>query len=143
MSVMIKCSSCGEELFYPYFYDGGAYGSTCIKKVVPNFKSKKRKYVPYFILADNYKINVIEDSKKYKKIEINATSNFVKNIAGNLITFKDTIERVMMVNGIYNTHHYSNFIEIVEDKVYIDLNRSKHSSNRIESYLLNIKTKKK
>lgn len=141
MSVVLKCTSCGEEIFYPIFYDGGAYGSTCIKKVIPNYKSKKSNYVPYFVPADNYELDVIEESKKHKIIKVTATSNFVKNSLGNLIKFSDTLTTVRMINGVLNTHHNSNFIEVVEDKVYIDLNRSKHNSNRIESYLLNIKTR--
>ena len=40
---MFNCSCCGTEVNSPYFYDGGVYGWTCIKKVNPNTKRNKPK----------------------------------------------------------------------------------------------------
>lgn len=40
---MFNCSCCGTEVTSPYFYDGGVYGYTCIKKVNPNTKRNKPK----------------------------------------------------------------------------------------------------
>lgn len=38
---MFNCSCCGDEVTSPYFYGGGVYGYTCIKKV--NSKARKNK----------------------------------------------------------------------------------------------------
>lgn len=40
---MFNCSCCGTEVTSPYFYNGGVYGWTCIKKVNPNAKKNKPK----------------------------------------------------------------------------------------------------
>ena len=40
---MFNCSCCGTEVTSPYFYMGGVYGYTCIKKVNPNAKKNKLK----------------------------------------------------------------------------------------------------
>jgi len=40
---MFNCSCCGTEVTSPYFYMGGVYGYTCIKKVNPNAKKNKPK----------------------------------------------------------------------------------------------------
>lgn len=40
---MFNCSCCGTEVTSPYFYDGGVYGWTCIKKLNPNAKRNKPK----------------------------------------------------------------------------------------------------
>lgn len=40
---MFNCSCCGTEVASPYFYDGGVYGWTCIKKVNPKAKKNKPK----------------------------------------------------------------------------------------------------
>ena len=40
---MFNCSCCGTEVTSPYFFNGGVYGYTCIKKVNPNAKKNKPK----------------------------------------------------------------------------------------------------
>ena len=40
---MFYCSCCGTEVTSPYFYEGGVYGYTCIKKVKPDTKRNKPK----------------------------------------------------------------------------------------------------
>lgn len=40
---MFNCTCCGTELSSPYFYNGGVYGWTCIKKVNPNARKNKAK----------------------------------------------------------------------------------------------------
>ena len=40
---MFNCSCCGTEVTSPYFFSGGVYGYTCIKKVNPNAKKNKPK----------------------------------------------------------------------------------------------------
>lgn len=40
---MFNCSCCGTDIASPYFYNGGVYGWSCIKKVNPNAKRNKAK----------------------------------------------------------------------------------------------------
>lgn len=40
---MFNCSCCGTEVTSPYFFNGGVYGYTCIKKVNPKAKRNKGK----------------------------------------------------------------------------------------------------
>lgn len=40
---MFNCSCCGTDLTSPYFYNGGVYGYTCIKKVNPSARKRKPK----------------------------------------------------------------------------------------------------
>ena len=40
---MFNCSCCGTDVTSPYFFNGGVYGYTCIKKVNPNAKKNKAK----------------------------------------------------------------------------------------------------
>ena len=40
---MFNCSCCGTEVTSPYFFNGGVYGWTCIKKVNPNARRNKTK----------------------------------------------------------------------------------------------------
>lgn len=40
---MFNCTCCGTEVTAPYFYKGGVYGWTCIKKVNPNARRNKPK----------------------------------------------------------------------------------------------------
>ena len=40
---MFNCSCCGTEVTSPYFFNGGVYGYTCIKKVNPKAKKNKGK----------------------------------------------------------------------------------------------------
>lgn len=40
---MFNCSCCGTDITSPYFYDGGVYGWTCIKKVNPRARRNKPK----------------------------------------------------------------------------------------------------
>ena len=40
---MFNCSCCGTEVNSPYFYNGGVYGYTCIKKVNPLVVKRKGK----------------------------------------------------------------------------------------------------
>lgn len=39
----MPCARCGEEITQPYFYDGKAFGYTCIKIVNPAYKHSKKK----------------------------------------------------------------------------------------------------
>lgn len=40
---MFNCTCCGTEVNSPYFFEGGVYGYTCIKKVNPKAKRNKAK----------------------------------------------------------------------------------------------------
>ena len=40
---MFNCSCCGTDVSIPYFFEGGVYGYTCIKKVNPKAKRNKGK----------------------------------------------------------------------------------------------------
>lgn len=40
---MFNCTCCGSEITSPYFYSGGVYGWSCIKKVNPSAKRNKPK----------------------------------------------------------------------------------------------------
>lgn len=40
---MFNCSCCGTDVTSPYFFNGGVYGWTCIKKVNSNAKKNKPK----------------------------------------------------------------------------------------------------
>lgn len=40
---MFNCLCCGADVTSPYFYNGGVYGWTCIKKVNQNVKRNKPK----------------------------------------------------------------------------------------------------
>ena len=40
---MFNCSCCGSDVSSPYFFEGGVYGYTCIKKVNPKVKRNKGK----------------------------------------------------------------------------------------------------
>lgn len=41
MSKVYSCSCCGSDVTVPYFFKGGVYGYTCIKKVDPKAKRTK------------------------------------------------------------------------------------------------------
>lgn len=40
---MFNCSCCGTDVTSPYFFNGGVYGYTCIKKINPKVKRNKPK----------------------------------------------------------------------------------------------------
>ena len=40
---MFNCTCCGTEVTSPYFYNGGVYGYTCIKKLNTNARRNKPK----------------------------------------------------------------------------------------------------
>ena len=47
---MFNCSCCGTEVTSPYFFKGGVYGYTCIKKVNPKVKRNKGKCFPVEVI---------------------------------------------------------------------------------------------
>ncbi len=66
------CHRCGEQLTSPYFYEGKAYGWTCIKIVNPSAKHKKIK--EHWVIADSHNLDLnggkqqgkaMIDNKKY------------------------------------------------------------------------------
>lgn len=75
MAGFIRCACCNSELTAPQFYNGLPYGWSCIKKIVPNTKQNKRK----FVAVDNFKvitgntgqrkvIRLEKDGKVYKHV---------------------------------------------------------------------------
>ena len=51
------CTLCGEQLTAPQFFEGNAYGWSCIKKVNPS--AKKQKYIQISVLKIEYRMNHI------------------------------------------------------------------------------------
>jgi hypothetical protein len=49
---VIQCACCGADVTMPQFYNGLAYGYTCIKKVAPKQKQTKIVYVQ----ADSFEV---------------------------------------------------------------------------------------
>jgi hypothetical protein len=45
MGKVYSCTCCGSDVTVPYFYNKGVYGYTCIRKVNPNAKKTKAKFV--------------------------------------------------------------------------------------------------
>ena len=43
MAKVYSCTCCGSTVTCPYFFNGGVYGYTCIKKVNPSAKKIKDK----------------------------------------------------------------------------------------------------
>lgn len=43
--MLFNCTCCAAELTAPYFFNGGVYGYTCIKKVNPAAKKNKKQCV--------------------------------------------------------------------------------------------------
>lgn len=58
------CTCCGSDITAPQFYQGKAYGYTCIKKVAPEFKRSRN--TGTWIKPDSFEV-IIEDNR-YKTI---------------------------------------------------------------------------
>ena len=114
-----KCTSCGELLTKPYFYNGGAYGFTCIKKVNPSFKKSTKK--TFFVKADTFETKVIDENT----IEIIA-KHFCSN--KNFIDYQRT---GFYVNG--SPFIKSDSIQLVNNEAFIDLMKYKNSYEFIKT----------
>ena len=75
---MLNCSCCGTEITSPYFYDGGVYGYTCIKKVHPT--AGKRKSKSKTVEVDLLRIYFKTSVPKYGQAVIQFKSGLIKKI---------------------------------------------------------------
>ena len=114
--MICKCTACGELLTKPYFYNGGAYGYSCIKKVNPNFKKSKQK--TFFVKADKFELNVIDD-------------NTTEIIAYHFCSSKKFVD--YQRSGFYNNGEafLKSDIKIVDNEAFIDLMKYKNSNELI------------
>lgn len=115
--MICKCTSCGELLTMPIFYNGAAYGYSCIKKVNPNYKKSKAK--KFFVKADTFEVETIDENttKIYAKIDkINKTFIGFQRIW----TLTDGTSYVK-----------SDSIEIASNEAFVDLMKYKNSSELI------------
>jgi len=112
-----KCTACGELLTKPYFYNGGAYGYTCIKKVNPNFKKSKQK--TFFVKADKFELNVIDET----------ITEIIAFHSCSPKKFIDYQRRGTYINGV--SFIKSDCIQIVNNEAFIDLMKYKNSSELI------------
>lgn len=75
---MFNCSCCGTEVSSPYFFGGGVYGYTCIKKVNP--KARKRKAKSKTVEVELLKIYFKTNVPKYGQAVIKFKSGLIKKI---------------------------------------------------------------
>lgn len=78
---MFNCTCCGTEIKSPYFYNGGVYGWTCIKKVNPSEKRNKPKTKCFEVVVHK---TIIEDGWTRGKAYISI--NGVKSIVSAYLT---------------------------------------------------------
>lgn len=69
MAKVYSCSCCGSDVTVPYFHGKGVYGYTCIRKVNPNARRTKAKFV-------------MVDSIETKRTEGTATGSAVAVLNG-------------------------------------------------------------
>lgn len=94
---MLFCNCCGTEISNPQFYNGFAYGYTCIKKVAPSFKRKK-------VVVHQVKLLSMDDMENRLRGRA-----FFKNSDGEIFTasvFKEgnnmlTFDNVIMQKNLY------------------------------------------
>lgn len=74
---MFNCSCCGTEVTSPYFFNGGVYGWTCIKKVNQNAKRNKpkTKFAEVEVLKVVFESDLMSRGKAY--VSINGEKSIV------------------------------------------------------------------
>jgi hypothetical protein len=89
---MFNCSCCGTDVTSPYFYNGGVYGWTCIKKVNPNAKRNKPKSKCFEVEVLKVKFESENSTRGQALISINgirsaatAYRSYMDGVIGNFI----------------------------------------------------------
>jgi hypothetical protein len=114
-----KCVNCGELLTKPIFYNGSAYGFTCIKKVYPNYKKSNKK--TFFVKADSFKLEIIDEvTTKITANHYCSTKSFVDyQRTGNYIPsgLPYIISDIKLVDGeaFINLMKYKNSYELIQN----------------------------